>query len=63
VTPADLDSFRERLKLNRVQLARLLGISRDRLRRWEEEAVPIPKHIALACAAIAQGLPPMGERK
>lgn len=63
MTAADLEAFRTRLKLNYVQLAADLEISRDRLRRMLSGAVPIPRHIALACTALAHGDRPMGDSK
>lgn len=60
MTAADLDSFAKRQKWNRARLGRELGISQDRLRRLLSGEVAIPRYIALACASLAYGLPPMG---
>lgn len=59
--PATLQDFASRQGWNRARLGRELGISQDRLRRLLEGSVKIPRSIALACAALAYGLPPMGE--
>lgn len=60
MTPSDLEAFAKRQKWNRARLGRELGISQDRLRRLLSGEVEIPRYIALACAALAYGLPPMG---
>jgi len=61
MTPLDLENFIEREGFNRKMLGTMLGISQDRLRRMFEGTVPIRRNIALACSAIAHGLPPMGD--
>jgi len=48
-----------RLGLNKVEAASALGIARSTLDRYLAGSVAIPKSIALACAAVAQGLPPV----
>jgi hypothetical protein len=60
MTPADLEAFQSRMRWNRKRLGAELDISQDRLRRLLEGLVPIPRHIALACTALALGAPPMG---
>lgn len=40
------------------QAAESLGSSRSTVRGYREGAVKIPRHVALACAALAFGLPP-----
>ena len=59
MTSGALEAFRERLGLSRSQFAEALEIDRATLRRYEGGDRPIPRHIALACAALAQGVPPM----
>jgi len=59
MTPASLIAWRERLGLNRVRAAKALGIARNTLSGYEEEKQSIPLYIALACAALAYGLPPL----
>lgn len=59
MTAASLTAWRERLHLNRVQAAAALGCSREALRAWEEGRSDVPLYIALAAAAVAQGLPPI----
>jgi plasmid maintenance system antidote protein VapI len=45
----------------RNRLATELDITQDRLRRFLDGVQPIPRHMALACAALAIGLQPLGE--
>jgi transcriptional regulator with XRE-family HTH domain len=56
---ASLTALRKRLKLTKSAFAIKLGIGRRSLGQYEAEERPIPHYIALACAAIAFGLPPM----
>ena len=67
MSPAQLTEWRQRLNLNRVEAAAALGVSRNALAWWEAGHLggkprPIPRHIALACSAVAMGLPPYSER-
>ena len=59
MTPATFRAWRKRLGLNRGQAAEALGCSRNTIPRWESGETEIPLYIALACAAIAHGLPPI----
>jgi len=60
MTPTDLEAFRARMQWTRKQLGEELDISQKRLRRLLDGVQRIPRHIALACAALAYGLPPLG---
>lgn len=60
MTADEFAAWRKRMGYNRVQAADALGLGRNQPQRYEE-GQPIPKYIALACAAIAFGLPPVGE--
>jgi transcriptional regulator with XRE-family HTH domain len=57
VTAADLEAWRAQKNLSIREACRLLDVSQDRWRRWMAGG-RIPAHIALACAALAFGLPP-----
>lgn len=59
MTPTEFREWRERLGLNRVEAADALGMGRNQPKRYEE-GQPIPKYVALACAAIALGVKPIG---
>lgn len=60
MTAAGLKAFRERMGWNRSELAEHLGADRKTVGRYEDgKTKPIPKYVALACAALAHGLPPM----
>lgn len=56
--PDQLHAWRERMSLNSRDAAEALGCSRGALLGWEAGRVPVPKYIALACAALALGIDP-----
>jgi len=58
MTPTTFTAWRERLGLNTVQAAKALGCSRTTIQAYEAGRSPIPRYVALACAALAMGLPP-----
>lgn len=62
MTHADLQRFIDERRLTRKEFGAALGISQDRLRRMLAGSVKVPRHIALACAAIDAGLPEWPER-
>lgn len=59
MTGATFRQWRERLGLNRIDAAEQLGVHRNSITNWERETNPLPRWVALACAAIAYGLEPM----
>jgi predicted transcriptional regulator len=59
MTPTALAAWMTRLHFNKVRAASELGIARSTLDRYLDGSVSIPQSIALACAAIAHGLPPI----
>jgi transcriptional regulator with XRE-family HTH domain len=59
MTPASFIAWRTRLKLRANAAAKALGCSPNSITAWERGKTPIPRYIALACAAIAFGLPPI----
>lgn len=56
--PSDLTAWRKRLGLNKVQAAEAIGCHRNAIADWEAGRQPIPKYIALACAAVEAGITP-----
>jgi len=58
MTPESLRAWRARRKWSKTEAARQLGISTNAYAYYESGRWPIKKHIALACAAIALGVPP-----
>lgn len=61
MTPTDFKSWRARLGLTKAEAARLLGLAPNTVAAYEFGRAAIPRHVALACAALAYGLPPIGE--
>lgn len=59
MTSASIRALRERLAFTKKGLAEALGVDRKTLQRYEDGTSPIPRHIALAGAALAHGLPPL----
>jgi len=58
MTAADLQRFLDlHFASRRDHFGITLQVSQDRLRRWLSGVQPIPRHIALACAALAHGVP------
>ncbi len=57
MTPADLQHFLAERHLSQRRACLALAVSQDRMRRWLAGEQRIPRHIALACAALAYGLP------
>jgi transcriptional regulator with XRE-family HTH domain len=67
MTAPEIRAWRARLGLSQRKAAEAIGIS-ERMyiyyeagQREDGRRVEIPKTVALACAAVAYGLPPMGE--
>lgn len=57
MTATQFREWRERLGLNRVEAAAVLGMGRNQPQRYEE-GQPIPRYVALACAALEAGIDP-----
>jgi DNA-binding XRE family transcriptional regulator len=49
--------------MSQYEAAERLGVSRNAYRSYEKGTAPIPLTVALACAAISQGIPPIGGLK
>ncbi|HMQ38136.1 MAG TPA: hypothetical protein PKA07_11290 [Micropruina sp.] len=58
---ADLTAVQEQLGLSRAALARELGLHRNTANAYAHNKQPIPRYIALACAALLHRLQPVGE--
>lgn len=58
MTPASLAAWMARLHFTKVKACNRLGIARTTLDRYLDGRTEIPKAVALACAAVAEGLPP-----
>jgi DNA-binding transcriptional regulator YiaG len=63
MTGQDLTRWRERLHLSKTDAAARLGTHRNCLSDWEAGRRDVPHYIALACAAIAHGIPPIGSER
>lgn len=53
--PEQFINYRERFNLNRLQMARQLGVSHTTVMRWERGERPIPVYVELALKALADG--------
>ena len=56
MTASDFRSWRERMGLGKRDAARALGCDRGAVARYDAGVSKIPLFIALACAAIENGL-------
>jgi DNA-binding XRE family transcriptional regulator len=54
-----LIELRRRLGMSQTKMAIALGVGRRTLGMYESGVSEIPKSVALACSALAFGLPPM----
>ena len=59
MTSATLIAWRKRLALSQDAAAKALGCGRRSIQQWEAGMHPVPRYIALACAAVAMGIPPI----
>lgn len=62
MTAQSLTAWRSRLGLNKSEAAKRLGLSRNALEAYERGTRRTPLYIALACSALAYGLPPIGSK-
>lgn len=56
MTPDAFLAWRQRLGLTQTAAAKALGLSRSALINYEHGVRPVPKPVALACAAVALGI-------
>jgi len=54
MTPAELSALRQELRLSQAALARVLGVDRGTIIRWEQGRTRIPAMLDLAAVAIRQ---------
>lgn len=59
MSPTTLAAWQERLGLTKSEACSRLGLSRTTYDAYLSGKSKIPLYIALACAALAFGLPPM----
>lgn len=57
MTADDWKAWRTHLGISNLEAARRLGLSKNMPTAYEQGKRPIPRHVALACAALAYGLP------
>lgn len=62
MNPKELIEWRKKNGFSQKKAAELIGCSRRGIQMWEAGNNPIPKHIALAIAAVQFGLPPFGKK-
>jgi len=60
MTPAEFRAWRNRLGWGKAEAADHLGMGRNTAARYEAGENAIPRYVALACAALAHGIPPIG---
>lgn len=64
MTPSEFKLWRKRHRLTQPEAGELLGLTRQTIAGYERDTKTdgtetiVPRHIALACAAIAHGLGP-----
>jgi len=59
MTATSLRAWRKRLGLSQRDAAEALGVSLRQYSDYERGIAEVPQTVALACAALAYGLPPM----
>ena len=63
MTSDDFTSLHQRLGISRAEFCRRLGIAVNTGTAYALGRTPIPRTVALACAALAAGLEPYGEHR
>lgn len=54
--PSNFKVWRESMGFSVDDACALLEISKAQVADWESESAPVPRHILLACAALALGI-------
>lgn len=62
VTGAGFIAWRAHLGISSAEAGRRLGLAPNTITAYEQERSKIPRHVDLACMAIAAALPPWSER-
>lgn len=62
MVPADMVALRESLGLNQTAFGDLIGRTKRAVVGYEAGAQPIPRTVALACRAVAEGWRDFAER-
>ena len=60
MTAADFATWIERHHLTNIAASKALGCGVNTITNYLRPGAKIPRYIALACAAISHGIPPMG---
>lgn len=63
MTAIALGEWRNRMGYTRRDAIRELGCTREEWADWESGEEDIPRHIGLACAALALGMKPFGQEQ
>lgn len=62
MTGEEFITWRKSLGITRIEAAAQLGMSRNSITAYENDASRIPNYVALACAAVSCGLGPWGDK-
>lgn len=70
MTPADFRAWRNAMGFTQAQAAEALGLGKSAIEQYDtgkrrstgETIEEVPRHLALACAALARDLKPWGEQ-
>lgn len=63
MTPEQIKAWQAHLKLSNTAAAGALNVNVRTYADWRSGRTRTPGCLALACSAVAMGLPPYGERK
>jgi transcriptional regulator with XRE-family HTH domain len=60
MTGEDFKTWRKAMGLTQQQAADAIGVTKRSVQLWEADDQPVSRTVALACAALAAGLKPLG---